>query len=206
MKLIYLLSVLVFIFISPCDAKDMLDSVDIKKKALITIVYHEFNNLENKLFSRLILYLDKPFRVLNSEGFNSSYFFFSIPIKGGFDTISYVEAGEIKKEVIFFNNCFDYIFAYNKVTGVLFCLNGFKINDFKYFIAELSMLNKNLDENYYINGLGFISRRIIKWFFLSNFKVENLDIECLYNYFYINSQYINPECLTPKLLFDGNSY
>jgi hypothetical protein len=68
-----------------------------------------------------------------------------------------------------FNLDYKYIIAINKETGRSYCLSGFHKNDFFIFFSDLSKAYRF-----------FNFKKLKISFFLKNYKVENLDFECLY--------------------------
>ena len=65
--------------------------------------------------------------------------------------------------------CDFYVLALNPKTGISYCLSGFDVNDFLGFLSDFKAS--------YFNDTG---KKLKTSKFIKNYKVENLDFECLY--------------------------
>jgi hypothetical protein len=100
-----------------------------------------------------------------------------LPIDGSFKfyVISDIEyKNELSKVEMWFlkidlNLDYKYVIAINESTGRSYCLSGFNNNDFFVFFSDIS----NAYRSFYFKKLKISN-------FLKNYKVENLDFECLY--------------------------
>ena len=115
------------------------------------------------------------YELLNSKGFDTTYVFIKIKQRGNFHKVLKREPSDSD----FINNkvpmsC-DFIIAFNKLTKRFYRLKGFEKNDFKLFFNDCNIQSKKSMVNFY--------------------EIEELNLTCLFNYYFLNKKNCYIECI-----------
>ncbi|HLP96410.1 MAG TPA: hypothetical protein VK168_20345 [Saprospiraceae bacterium] len=173
----------IFLFFAVCTKTNAqkLDTTLMLFKAKICLL--EYSNVKSNNEVLDFFNRDLPFTFLKSKGFSNRLLFVEVPI--AFDSISAYK----------FVYNYKFIFAYNCESNVIYRLKGFRDNEFNDFFRALHSAN-NIDYNVASEtDLSSMKK------FVTTFKVDNLDFECLYKT--LKKRPKNKDCIVPaKPLID----
>jgi hypothetical protein len=154
-----------------------IDTAKVILNAKLHIMMHDNFINDYSYIMRFIEFTPK-YRFLESTGFDSKFVFFEIHAIPHSDTLLFVDStnNKLRYSYRFFANLnHRFIFGYHIGGNKLYKLNGFYENDF-------------LDLYNIIRNYIFIASYDLKSFsskkrFLERFYIQDLDLECLYDYF-----------------------
>lgn len=150
------------------------DTVKVIFNAKMAVMYQK-KNIHDTNYFRNYLDIAPKFKILESIGFDDKIVFFEIDSKAYPDSLNQI-IDSINKTIHYYsyfgNSKYPFIFAYDLRGGRLFRLQGCENNDFEslyWYMKNANLYDKSL----------FTSKRK----FLNAFNVEDLDFNCLYEYF-----------------------
>lgn len=128
------------------------------------------NSLKSRFYINNFLRYTPKFKFIKSKGFDDSFVFFKIHAVPYRDTnTNYIDNGSVSNPVYFGNLNYEFIFGYSSLTNKLYTLKGFDSNDFDQLFDSVS-------NSPYYEKSHFKSLRS----FLNSFRIEGLDLKCLY--------------------------
>jgi hypothetical protein len=167
-------------------------------KMYIMMYEHEQGGAREMTYDYIKRFLDfvPEYKILKSKGFGGDFTFFEIQATQTQDSVySKIVHDSINKRTLYYNRVFfeglDHSFIF--VCGVtgFYKLKGFPENDFARFYSDVKRYYKReYNDSYYFKS---------KKRFLENFYIENVDLECLYDYC-IKKRTRNKSCVQPARL------
>lgn len=192
MNYIKIMLILVFVFLLLKVSSQEIDTNNIIMNAKFNIINFNKGDRNKDFYIKFIDY--KPnYKFLQSKGFFNIVFFQINTNYKDFIPNDYIyrinssnDTFKLRNILWFYN--YTFIFGYNKTNGDLYKLKGFEKNDFE-------KIFKIIDNNNLINDYNF---------FINNYWIEGLDMECLYKSLKYNKKN-KLHCITPaNEVYNGN--